>query len=526
MPLLLRITGLPEAEGEKLIEIDTALRIGRAPDNDLVLPDEQRMLSKTHCVIRWEAGRYVLLDTSTNGTLLNESRSRLTSGVAVPLSVGDTIHLGRFNLSVVSIIVADRGGDPVMTRTDLIGPVSNAPAPPSAAPVSRSLSGVDSLLGGIQPRPGGSVDDFLTDAEEDAWRPPASSPAAHPDHTGAEAESFARATPHRESIPADWDPLADFGGAGKPSVRHPVQSDPDKFEAPSRKALAVLTPNLRTPPVGTPLPETPLVETPPVNTPRSAMPPAATPHLPMSFVEVPPVPPPSIPVLPAEARLEETPPEAPPATPGASEMRRAFDHLLSACGLNTDRLSDDEVLRAAEHAGQTLRIAVEGMLSILGTRGLAKQEFGIERTAISRGGNNPMKFAGSLDEAMHLLLCNDLPGLLHGEDAMRQAINDIQSHQLALLSGVESAFTETLRRLDPAAIEAAIPHHLGDSMVPVARKARAWDAFRGKFTALEKSLAEDRGEVFGNAFARAYATAQQAARHPRSGMAEDRPDDI
>ena len=129
MPLLLRVAGPSEAEGERLVEVDALLRIGRAADNDLVLADEERLLSKTHCVIRQEAGRYVVLDRSTNGTFLNGARERLRPGETAALRPGDAIGLGQFTLTVVSIIIPDRGGDPVAPRADLLGPVSNQPAP-------------------------------------------------------------------------------------------------------------------------------------------------------------------------------------------------------------------------------------------------------------------------------------------------------------------------------------------------------------------------------------------------------------
>jgi pSer/pThr/pTyr-binding forkhead associated (FHA) protein len=51
------------------------LTIGRGPANDLVLADADRLVSRFHAEVRWENGRYVLLDLgSQNGTWMDERR--------------------------------------------------------------------------------------------------------------------------------------------------------------------------------------------------------------------------------------------------------------------------------------------------------------------------------------------------------------------------------------------------------------------------------------------------------------------
>jgi type VI secretion system FHA domain protein len=462
MALLLRVAGLADAEPDgRLVEVDASLRIGRGTDNDLVLPDPERTLSKTHCLIQREGSRYVLFDASANGTFLNDRSERLPRDRATPLAVGDDIRLGPFTLSVVSVIVPDLGEDLAAPRGDLLGPISNAPPRASSAPAAPAQREIDELLSD-NPAPGRSVETFLGETEPDQWQDFPSSGAAQPDHTTADADSLGKPTPHKEPIPDDWDPLAEFGGAAPPPIAR------------------------RPPPV---------------------LEPAAEPD---PFEEAP-------------AARQDIPPT--PVPPAIEETRRAVDVLLAACGLNTAALSDARALVAAERAGRILRIAIDGLLRILGGRSLAKQEFGVERTAISRGANNPMKFVTTVDEALHMLLCSDTPGFLSAEDAVRETVTDIQSHQLALLSAVQAAFTESLRSLDPEAIEAALPHHAADPLVPTLRKARAWEQFRAKFAELTRSLAGDGRDVFGNEFARAYALIQQAAARSRNGAAEKQLDD-
>ena len=47
--------------------------IGRAPDNDWVLPDPKRVVSGHHCEIEYRNGAYWIKDTSTNGVFVNDA---------------------------------------------------------------------------------------------------------------------------------------------------------------------------------------------------------------------------------------------------------------------------------------------------------------------------------------------------------------------------------------------------------------------------------------------------------------------
>ena len=74
--------------------------IGRAPDNDWVLPDPKRIVSGHHCEIEYRGGAYWLRDTSTNGVFLNEADEPVSAGGPVELQDGDRLRLGDYELIV------------------------------------------------------------------------------------------------------------------------------------------------------------------------------------------------------------------------------------------------------------------------------------------------------------------------------------------------------------------------------------------------------------------------------------------
>src|ERR1700678_3029135 len=74
--------------------------IGRASDNDWVLPDPQRYLSAHHARIQFKNGGYLLLDTSTNGVYVNEGTMPIGRRGTHQLRNGDILRFGNYQVAV------------------------------------------------------------------------------------------------------------------------------------------------------------------------------------------------------------------------------------------------------------------------------------------------------------------------------------------------------------------------------------------------------------------------------------------
>lgn len=87
---------------------ETALRefaacggtIGRAPDNDWVLPDDKRYLSARHALIDYQSGAYYLVDTSRNGVFINGADAAVGRGHPQRLFDGDKLRFGEYEITV------------------------------------------------------------------------------------------------------------------------------------------------------------------------------------------------------------------------------------------------------------------------------------------------------------------------------------------------------------------------------------------------------------------------------------------
>ena len=76
--------------------------VGRAPDNDWVLPDSSRIVSGHHFEVEYRGGAYWLKDMSTNGVYVNDSDEAASAQGDVELRDGDRLRVGDYDI-VVSV---------------------------------------------------------------------------------------------------------------------------------------------------------------------------------------------------------------------------------------------------------------------------------------------------------------------------------------------------------------------------------------------------------------------------------------
>ena len=74
--------------------------IGRGSDNDWVLLDPDRHLSKRHCVLAYRSGQWQITDVSSNGTFINHETKPIGTGAPRTLRNGDRIRTGAYEIEV------------------------------------------------------------------------------------------------------------------------------------------------------------------------------------------------------------------------------------------------------------------------------------------------------------------------------------------------------------------------------------------------------------------------------------------
>ena len=456
-------TGSIPGKGEPVTMRGSSLTIGRGNENDLVLPDPNRELSKRHCTIEDHNGSLIVVDFSTNGTFLNYGRLALGQ-TPTPLNDGDILSIGPYELLIT---IASNA-----SQEAIAAPLSDLPVSPGNA---NQMGDPADLLDA--PGDGG---DFLDDILGEGQRPvgPGMVDRSEPDEDGLlpplgdDDDIFSTRT----------DPFSGQGASGRdhsashhdhlrtPQVEQRVQTIPDGWNDD------LLSPNVR---------ETISPDAEPFEHTQNTVTGAP------DFGE-----------RSTTTTSGYTTARAPAGGNGfGNEAARAFLHELCPEDLE---ISDADLTGTMQRMGAVTRILIEGLREILLTRSSIKSEFGIEHTMIQIGGNNPIKFSLSADQAIEAMLRPKARGFQDPVTATKESLNDVKAHEMAMVSGMEAALRGILKRLNPAVLEEKIKSDSTLTGILKSRKARYWEIYEQMYSEISEQAENDFQELFAKEFARAY----------------------
>ena len=155
--------------------------------------------------------------------------------------------------------------------------------------------------------------------------------------------------------------------------------------------------------------------------------------------------------------------------------------------------------------GELFGMMVESVRDVLMSRAAIKGEFGVERTMLRSRDNNALKFSVTPADAVAALLQPGRPGYMTPARATKEAFDDIRSHQIAVMAGVQAALFQLLKTFDPALLETRLQKGSKlQSLIPGARQGKLWDAFCATYKEIARDADSDFQEVFGREFAKAY----------------------
>jgi type VI secretion system FHA domain protein len=185
--------------------------IGRTAENAWVLPDPDRFVSSQHARVAHEGGRFFLIDESTNGTSVNGRA--LHKGTRVELRSGDSITIGKYEISVTLAEAQRQPSGGSSSLKDLFPGGDSAPAP--EWPEQRPRGGGDSLGGLFGPRSPGAVEDHAPPQQEvftppRVSRPPVAPPPPPPPPAPAAGDALPENWWEDPPAPAQPPPAAAF----------------------------------------------------------------------------------------------------------------------------------------------------------------------------------------------------------------------------------------------------------------------------------------------------------------------------
>ncbi|MFT5691787.1 MAG: type VI secretion system protein, partial [Oceanicoccus sp.] len=437
--------------------------IGRASGNDVILPDEQRVISSRHVQVSLHGAQFMLLDQSSNGTFINSDPEAIGKGNTLPINSGDLLIIGDYEFSVA--IDASSGsasalpdGLEAVDFLDIPGDeTSPYPEPPELQSTESTQPHEDN----------GIADDF------DQWIEPSGNPQ-QVDPWGNIGSSSAVDPLVSLEKKTSMDPLAAFE---QPGLGANVLSDEEDNwweESQVGPANSAAMPEIRVAPAV--VPATPPIMPPPVAPP--IMPPSVAPPI----------------MAPPVAPSVSLP--APPAAPSAEQSAG----LASLLGLHG--LSAEQEAALLPNSAAIINSTVENLVNLLQARASIKNELRASRTVITTTGNNPLKFSAGANDALQAMFVSRSDAFVNPGKAVQEGFEDVADHQIAVLYAMKSAFNYMLSQFRPSTLES----RLGSDRKGVlgSRKAKIWESYVAHFDELQKDQEASYDRLFGDAFAEAY----------------------
>lgn len=148
----------------------------------------------------------------------------------------------------------------------------------------------------------------------------------------------------------------------------------------------------------------------------------------------------------------KTPKQARVTTSADVESDVESSSLLTLLGQALDfdfgKLTPAETELALQNLGALAKQSVQGLQQVLRTRAEIKNKLRLGNTMLQESGNNPLKLSGNYTQTLNNLLLAQ-SGYLAGPQAIRQALKDLQAHQVASFAASRTLLDSVFEQFSP-----------------------------------------------------------------------------
>lgn len=573
MPLTLtatnKQTALPKGEESCTFGPDGGT-FGRSDNNDWTLPDPLRYISGKHGSISKDAEGYILTDLSTNGIFVNNARRAVGKSNQARLQAGDVLRCGEYELKV-SLAADDEDlpsgpsddSDLNLMFDDPVKRMEKENRQLDQLLTAKEERGLDTLGLGDLGNPGNSAGNsgqpYIPEIPEIPTVPATSQdPIAMMDdkHPGADdlsdldfAEENPLGTPTEpdesgalsrlfkpggiknqdkqqdKKIAEDWSNLPPQPAAQEPFEAEPNPKDDKQdgagqspqAEQNSQTAAPAIPDNIDLSNIG---PATTSVQQPSQQLPqKSVQQPAQQPARQKQSAV-------SQPVQPSPLLGN-----APTSIPGREQAKmnnannnnggavQSIAVIFAAMGLPAPRVNESSANMLLKEIGGMINTTVSGMVEVLKSRELLQRDFGTAPDRLRPVEDNPLRIADDPRDALDKLFNVERRSYLKPSEAMKEAMEELSDHQLAMLAGVRAAYSAVMPVFEPEGLIRRFERYGYSDAEDGERTAWYWEMFEHYYDELSQEASTGLGRVFNDVFKHAYdhqiRSATETRRNPR-----------
>ncbi len=197
-----------------------------------------------------------------------------------------------------------------------------------------------------------------------------------------------------------------------------------------------------------------------------------------------------------------------PAAADANSNSKALELLLKGAGITQKHLPSEVPNETFEIIGHALKEVLQGTIDLLRARAETKNHLHLDRTIIGRVENNPLKFMPNAEQVIIHLLTNEETNKTYTPlgKALEEAFDDIKAHQFAMTVATQGALRGVIKQhFSPKNLaDNMAKDHPISSRIPLQRQAKLWSMFESLYEDVEKEAAESFQTLLDNEVSSAY----------------------
>ncbi|WP_039056552.1 type VI secretion system-associated FHA domain protein TagH [Enterobacter sp. Bisph1] len=199
-----------------------------------------------------------------------------------------------------------------------------------------------------------------------------------------------------------------------------------------------------------------------------------------------------------------------------------LDALLEGMGLSDMQPVPQFDKENMRQFGQMLSMFSQGTVALLSSRSILKRGVKADMTMVLDDANNPFKLLPSGKTVLMQMFGTRMPGFMPPKKSVRDALIDLQAHQLGMISGIRAIIAAMLQQFNPEQLEDDAKRDGATARLGVLsnRKAALWDYYVRSYAQTAGEIDDDFHTLFGEAFLHAYDMEVNQYKDSQSGSEE------
>ncbi|XTZ40162.1 type VI secretion system-associated FHA domain protein TagH [Salmonella enterica] len=199
-----------------------------------------------------------------------------------------------------------------------------------------------------------------------------------------------------------------------------------------------------------------------------------------------------------------------------------LDALLEGMGLGDMQPVPQFDKENMRQFGQMLSMFSQGTVALLSSRSILKRGVKADMTMVLDDANNPFKLLPSGKTVLMQMFGTRMPGFMPPKKSVRDALIDLQAHQLGMISGIRAIIAAMLQSFNPEQLEEDAKRDGATARLGMLsnRKAALWDYFVRTYAETAGEIDDDFHTLFGEAFLHAYDMEVNQYKDSQSGSEE------